>query len=128
MYQNFPGFNAFREATKFYYVTAIGYGVLIGSFAAYVHETSYPGFLKNAAKWSVLALTALLFLYNARPIVSGEMGNLFVERQIHRDYLLLRDHIVDQNSFFRTFWLPSTSRWGYYSDMNPRLVNGDVLP
>jgi len=32
LFKNVPGFNAFREASKFYFLIALGYSVLIGSF------------------------------------------------------------------------------------------------
>jgi hypothetical protein len=123
LYDHFPGFNAFREASKFYFLVALGYSVLIGSFVYWLWHHFNKSKWQNITKHFLTFLIAILFLWNVKPIITGEIGTLFISRHVPNDYLVLRDFILKQDEFFRTFWTPTDSRWGIYTNQNPKISN-----
>lgn len=127
LFENFPGFNAFREATKFYFLIALGYSVLIGAFVAWLWENWNKQKWKIYAKYFLTFLIYFIFLWNTKPIITGEIGSMFVPRNLPQDYLILKDFILNQNYFFRTFWVPRDSRWGIYVNNNPKISNVGII-
>ncbi len=124
LYNNFPGFNAFREASKFYFITAIGYSVLIGYFMQWLWETKFTNLYQRYARVLASILIAGIFLYNSIPLVTLELGSLFIPRHIPQEYKVYNEFIISQDDSFRTLWVPSESKWGYYSNSKPRLGFG----
>ncbi len=124
LFENFPGFNAFREASKFFSLIAISYAVLIPSF---FDKAKF----KNKYIFLILfSALSLIFIYNLKPLVIGSMGTMFVERTIPNDYQILRNKINSDNEYFRTLWIPNYSRWGTLSNEHPKiglieLINSD---
>lgn len=127
LYNNFPGFNAFREASKFYFMIALGYSILIGSFVSWIWENWREKKWQIYGKYLLLLLISLIFLWNAKPIITGEFGTMFVARHIPNDYLVLKDYILKQPEFFRTFWTPNYSRWSIYTNQKPEISNVGII-
>lgn len=123
MYLHFPGFNAFREATKFYYIIVLWYSMLIGSFVSYVSKNMTQRILKTA----IITAISGLFLYNTLPILSGSIGNLFIQKEIPADYMVFRNFVLKQDGFFRVFWVPRSTRWWVYTDEKPSISSINVL-
>lgn len=121
LYDNFPGFNAFREASKFYYVSAIGFSVVIGLFMDWLWSFKPKLILQSYLRLFISVLCVFIFLYNSKPLVTLEFGSLFIPRHIPEEYKIYNDFIIDQQAPFRTLWFPSDSKWGYYSNTNPKL-------
>ncbi len=114
LYTHFPGFNAFRESSKFYFLIALGYSVLIGSFVSWIWNHWTEKGATTYAKYALTAIIAVLFLWNTKPILTGEFGTLFVPRHVPQDYLIVKDFILEQPEEFRTLWVPTSSRWSIY--------------
>ncbi len=123
LFDHFPGFNAFREASKFYLFTALGYSVLIGSFVAWLWKNWNDTKWKVAGKYAFTILIVAIFLWNSKPLVTSEIRTLFVPRHIPNDYLILKNFILQQPGFFRTFWTPRESRWAIYTNEKPKIGN-----
>jgi hypothetical protein len=115
LYTNFPGFNAFREASKFYILNVLGISALIGYF---VNEYKFTN-LK--VKYSIYALLFLIFIGNTYPIFSGKIDTLFVPRKYPQQYQEFNKKIESENQEFRILWVPTNSKWGAYSNQNPVL-------
>jgi hypothetical protein len=118
LHQRFPGFNAFREASKFYFLIALAYAVLVGAFIKHIFERYAQ---KKFLKYGLLLGASLVFLWNVKPILTGEMYSIFVPQQIASDELKIRDYIALQTGSFRTFWNPSDSKWASYSNYRPKI-------
>ena len=127
LYQHLLGFSAFREASKFYFIIALGYSVLIGSFIAFILQNWIKSKLKIFSKYFLTILIIFLFLWNTKPLISGEIGSLFIPRQIPGDYLVFKDFILKQDGFFRTFWTPTYSSWSIFTKQKPEVSNVVVM-
>lgn len=120
LHQNFPGFNAYREASKFYFAIALSYAILIGSFVTFFFERFAQ---KKFLKYAIFASACLIFLWNAKPILTGEMHGIFTPKAAPSNEKKIRDHIHSQNGSFRTLWNPTYPIWASYSAYRPK-VNG----
>jgi hypothetical protein len=121
LYSHFPGFNAYREASKFYGLIALSYGLLIGMLIDWVINNWREGYSKKILLPVFVVCVSALFLINLKPLITGEMGSLYVARSMPEDYEKLNKFISGQNNYFRTLWMPTFSTWGYYSDLHPEL-------
>lgn len=127
LYLNLPGFNAFRDSTKFYFYIALGYAVLIGAFTKYLSMVSHLSSWKKVTRISLIILINVIFLWNAKPLVTGEIRTVYVPRDIPNDYLVLKDFLKQQDGFYRTLYIPRESRWGYYTNQHPKMSSIDLL-
>lgn len=127
LYGHLPGFNAFREATKFYFLIIIGYAMLLGFFTSFLLDGAMKGKAIVWAKWGVLVAIGCLFLLNARPIVTGAIDTMFVPRVVPSDYLALKSVSLKQPTPSRTLWIPRNSRWGINLDAHPLLSATGLL-
>lgn len=130
LYNNLPGFNAFREASKFYIIIAFGYSVLLGAFIEYIWNMWKTGNIRVFSKYILTIVIAFLFLFNTKPFLLGEINSLFVQRSVPTDYLVVKDFINNQSEFFRTLWVPTGSRWTVSTSNHPEvrtidMINGD---
>ena len=121
MYIHFPGFNAFREASKFYFLIALGYSVLIAAFIDVVWKNKSSILRNTSIKLVIVFIVIILFVANTKPVLTQEIGSLFVARQIPGDYKKLENVISQKNNYFRTLWIPIDSRWSIYANNHPKL-------
>ncbi|HSX06767.1 MAG TPA: hypothetical protein VLG92_03540 [Candidatus Saccharimonadia bacterium] len=114
LFTHAPGFNAFREASKFYLLTALAYAVLLPAVYWYV-KTRYK------RKWLTIGcftILALLFLPNLIPIATNAIGGTFDKRSMPKQYVAL-NKFLDTSDYGRILWVPQKSRWGYASANHP---------
>jgi hypothetical protein len=126
LYSHFPGFNLFREASKFYTVTALGYLGLLAYLLLYLKIS------KNAfsAKYLYIGFSVVIIFISAinlKPLITTEFGTLFVDRHIAQDYLILKDFISSQPEYFRTLYIPRNSSFGFFTDVHPRVSDVDAI-
>ena len=126
LYQYLPGFNAFREATKFYFFIVVGYAVLIGFFIAHMWERRSLGGWRRPVAYATIAILAGIFLWNTKPLVTGEIGSMWESRTIHADYSVLRDFLRNDREYSRILVVPGFGSWVNNSHVHP-LTGTDTL-
>jgi hypothetical protein len=131
LFTHLPGFNAFREASKFYVLIVIGYSVLIAALVDWLWRNWRNVYWQKITTYGATALVAVIFLLNGKPYINGSIQSLYVARNVPADYELISKLLVSQDQFFRTTWLPSASRWGFHSPTHPSislptLTNGNL--
>jgi hypothetical protein len=127
LYKYFPGFNAFREASKFYFIIALGYSVLIAAFIDWLWINWKKTKWQIFGKYTLIIVIAAVFLWNTKPFITGEIATLFVPRQIPADYLVVNNFLLKQDDYFRTLWIPTTSRWAVYTNSHPEVNTVDMI-
>ncbi|MBP9750443.1 MAG: hypothetical protein KBC95_01205 [Candidatus Peribacteraceae bacterium] len=119
LYENFPGFSLFRDGSKFFILIALGYAGLLHSLF-----TSLAQGRATVRKRVVFGATAMVVLavagMNVLPLVTGEIGTLFVPRRMPTDYRVMREAIGGQEEYFRTAWVPRSSPWAFFSANHPK--------
>lgn len=128
LFNNLPGFGAFREASKFFLLIAIGYAILIGSLVDWLLNNFYYTKRQILSTRFIIIIILFIFLSNIIPFINGKISTIFVPRKIHKDYIVLNDYIAKQPQYFRTLWMPIFTRWGANSEYHPTLSIIDLLP
>jgi len=121
LFNKVPGFNAFREGTKFYFLIALGYSALIGGYAASIRDIKFKSRLNIFVSWIPILLVVTVLLLTVKPIINGAAGSMYISRNIPNDYQILRKFITKDNSYFRTLWVPVVSRFGISTLNNPAI-------
>lgn len=121
LFGNMPGFSAFREATKFYFFIVLSYAVLIAALFAWLLDRHNKQLWRKQCIYMFAALVAGLFLFHVKPLITGEVATLHAAREIPRDYKILKDFLLAQPEYFRTYWLPRDSRWAVFTRDHPKM-------
>jgi hypothetical protein len=119
LYEYLPGFNAFREPTKFFIFVIIGYTFLITSFFEYLHNLFFYK-RKIIYYLSVSVFFVFCILINI-PVITKEIGGMYASKEIASDYDIVAKQISEEDEFFRTLWIPNTSMWSYYDNNHPQI-------
>lgn len=123
LFEHFPGFNAFREASKFYIYIMLGYPILIGYFLSWISDHKKLHKVTYVAYFSLVALTTTF----AFPIFTKSIGTLFVERTIPQEYLELNEALFTKPEQFKTLWIPRKSKWSFYNDTKTFVSFDEVI-
>ncbi len=74
----------------------------------------------------ILAAISVLF-FLIRPALLGELGGTFKSTIFPNDYKTLETFLSSQNHFFRTLWLPTKQRFGFYSNLHPAISANELF-
>lgn len=66
-------------------------------------------------------------LYLIQPALLGQLTGTFKSKTIPREYISLEKYISQDEFFFRTFWIPKTQRFGFYSSDHPVIPAQDFI-
>lgn len=118
-YQHMPGFNAFRESSKFYLISSLSSAALIG-----FSISSISRFFKNEKLFRfILFILFLFFIIQAKPILTSSMGTVFIPRSYPVEYQYLNNFINNDRNFSRILWFPHTNRFGTYTNLHPGITS-----
>lgn len=118
LYTHLPGFNFFREASKFYFMITIFYAVLIALGTDLVLSQRW---LPQPVKVTFILFVNLILIWNTLPLINGSMGTLFVPRTMPDSYMQINNLITKQNEFSRILWVPKNSRWTAGTNNHPKV-------
>jgi len=132
MFEHIPGFIMFRDSTKFYIFIALSYSILI-PFLLYnfsktisLHgQKIYKKFSENYALFIVFLIFTIFWMFTIRQAVLGQLGGTFKPTKMPQEYIKLEDFLSSQEQFYRTFWVPSVQRFGFYSQNHPAITAKD---
>jgi hypothetical protein len=114
LFENIPGFSAFREATKFYFFIALGYSIL----AAYFFDWLWK---KISKKMFLLALFFYIISLglNVLPLINGDIKTMHIKKYIPDDYLLKNQYYLNLTNYSRILWVPRVPAWEIYDSKRP---------
>lgn len=133
-FEYIPGFQLFRDPTKWYSLIALSFSILIPWFVLntynklkeskilHVPVVSIRNSNKTFNLQNIFVLTVLgCLVILIKPAWSGELGGAFKSVSIPQDYLELEKVLSSDNEFYRTLWIPSYQRFSYYSTNHPSI-------
>ena len=115
LYKHFPGFMLFRESSKLYLLTTIGYLGLIALNLNSIKIKLKPVYY---ASLFILLLTSFI---NLKPLINKSIDSLFISRNIPLEYNLINTKLESDPEFYRVLSVPVFSRWMSFSENHPRL-------
>ena len=124
LYYNLPGFNIFREPSKFYLISCIGYLGLFAFSLKYIVLSNNR--ISNIVKGMVISLFLVIPICASMPFITGDAGWLFASKVQPSEYGVLNESISKQRDYFRTYWIPRDSQWGFYNFDKPKISSVSV--
>lgn len=112
-YENLPGFGMYREATKFYLMTSLGFTVSIGTLFASIKN--------NIVKYVLILLFLIYQTSILLPVISNKLNSTFIPRNIPDEYVHFNEKIDAEGDFYRVLWLPRLSRWASNSPLHQNI-------
>lgn len=121
LYNYIPGFNAFRESGKFYFIIALGYSLLVGLFIVYISKRG-RGVIDKIITVFIVVVFSLSVYLNVKHLIFG-VDPILKSKSIPEDYQVFNDYVLNQPEYFSILWLPYASKqWAdEYSDNKPSL-------
>lgn len=124
LFQKFPGFQMFRDSTKWYGFVALSFSLLVPYTLMRVSSIRF----KQHTTYYILLTTFLLFwAFTIRQNFLGELKGTFAPHKSPSEYFQLADFLSTQSQFFRTLWFPSLHQYSYSSASHPAIPGGDFL-
>lgn len=128
LFDNFPGFNMFREASKFYILIAFSYSLMLGFSIKEIGDRLKYRQKQKIVRNIFLISTFLLIIYMAKPAFTKEIGGTYITADIPEEYVQLNNFIENNRSgFFRTYWYPTYQYFGYRSYDHPAISHIDLF-
>lgn len=119
LFNNFPGFSLFRDPTKWYFLIALSYSLLIPLSLIEISKR----FKRSEHLLAVVFLG--FFVFTLIPIFSMKLGIKTVN--MPADYIKLEGFLNQERDFFRTLWIPTYQRFGLYNNNHPVVVGIEQL-
>lgn len=127
MFDHVPGFVMFRDPTKFYLFTAVGYAVSIPY--TLVHASNYLSAIvpTRRSRQAIVRLIPVLFVgmwvFLIRPVYSGTVSGNFSPKSVPEEYIRLKDMLISDPTPSRVLWLPAAEKFAYQSDIHPVITS-----
>jgi hypothetical protein len=119
LYGHVPGFNAFREATKFYVLIIIGLATLVGFGVKALDGWSRDSAPRRRLWRLAVGVVSSVMLLNALPLIDGRAETLFVPKEKPANAAAW-ERLVDSGSgFYRTMLVTGETPWRAFSDNRP---------
>lgn len=121
LYNHMPGFNAFRESSKFFTMSSLALAVLIGYFFMKTNEgirANHEVLWYWLSRGIFIGLLLIVFL-NAKTIARGDIGTMFIPRDVPREYTELNNFLTEHKEYFRVLWFPHVNRFGIATNVHP---------
>ena len=128
LFANIPGFSLFRDSTKFFFLVALSYSVLIGITVEELGKRlSWK--IENG-RWKTIFVPLLLtsyFLLLIHPVWLSKMTGTFSEPMYKEEFLKAADILKKDDNFGRIFWIPSRASLGFASPAHPSAEAGRFI-
>lgn len=115
LFTHIPGFSLFRDSTKFFFLVALSYSVLI----AFTVDEITKRFSKLKVIFPVFIVIYLLFLI--RPVYLGQMTGTFSMPRYQNEYFSIAKKLEEDKNFGRIFWISARPPLGYASPLHSSL-------
>lgn len=119
LFTNLPGFNVFRDPTKFFFIVSLAYAILIGTSV-----NALKGFFESKY---IYAGFLFLTLFLVRPVFLGNMTGTFSKPIYLNEQKEIEKLLSTDTDFGRVLWLPTKTSLGYYSSVHPSVELADLL-
>lgn len=121
LFIHIPFFNAFRDPTKFYFMIAISYSVLIPyalSRIADALSTRHPK-IKETVSAAIFGLFVTYWTIVVLPAFNGTVTGTFTSVAVPADYHRFEEMLSKETDFSRTLAVPWHNRFIYESENHP---------
>ncbi len=119
LFKRVPGFSLFRDSTKFFFLVALSYSVLIAFGIDWILKMLDNKF-KNKQIFKVIPWVFVIYcLFLISPVFTGKMTGTFSKPIYTKESSVVADIINKDNDYSRIFFIPSRAPLGYTSPLHP---------
>lgn len=118
LYSHVPGFNAFREGSKFYLLSALGFAGL----TTLLIDCLLKSKLNILIKVTTAAVPLVLLSLNLIPFANNNIGTTTTPRIIPTAYIKWNQYLESDKNYSRVLWLPNLSRWADSTEIHPNVT------
>ena len=118
LYQRFPLFSMYREATKFYLLTSLAFSVSAGYFYEKIKNLN----TRYLFVFAFIIYQTVVFI----PFINGKVGSTFGNFEIPYEYVEYNKFIQEEQDFYRVLWLPKVPRWVSFSENQQNIGVADL--
>lgn len=120
LFTHVPGFSLFRDPTKFFFLVALSYSVLIGvTVDELTKRFNWSLSIGHLSLKVIPLLLAFYFLVLISPVWLGKMTGIFSNPIYQNEFFNLADGLGKDKEFGRVFWIPAKAPLGYSSPTHP---------
>lgn len=120
LFEHIPGFVLYRDPTKWYLLTALGYSLLIPiAIDAIVQRM-------KRIRWLPYALFCAFWVFLLLPVFTGQVNGNLRPMRLTDEYVRFADDFSKDTRFSRTLWIPSPDKF-IYSDWRHPVVTMEQL-
>lgn len=122
LYRHIPGFNLYREASKWYMMVALGYW---GSLSFFFENVSSS---EQRTKWHRYLNTFVLCVllgtsaFNLKPLLTQEIGTTFIASTRPEVYKDIEELYAQDTNYHRILSFPHAVSWITHSPLHPLLA------
>lgn len=129
LFKKIPVFQLYREASKFYLITAVGLFGLLG-FSMKYGEIALQSIKIPIKKANLLISVIILLLsfINLYPLVSNQFETTFVSHPVPKAFEKLNHEILSDSRFYRTLWLDTCCQYIVFNKYHPRAFEPEFVP
>lgn len=122
LYEHVPPFRLYREASKFYFLTAFGYFGLLGySIKSMKYLPIFLTISTHIMKRVCVVIILILSLINLFPLFTKSIGTTFISNPIPTEFTDINYTIINDDTFYRTIWLDSCCQYISFDSNHPRV-------
>jgi len=131
LFGNIPGFELFRDSTKFYLLVALSYSILIPysllEISNKVSSIKYKALNMHNTYYIIPATFLIVWAFLIHPVILGQLRGTFKKHEVPKEYVILKDFLYKQPEFFRTLWVPRQERFTFLSNIHPSVEAGALF-
>lgn len=122
LFTKLPGFNLFRDSSKFYFLAAFAYSILVG----FTSESFLLIIRKHTKRFNkYIFLTALILsiylVITFSPVWSGKMTGTFNPPIYQNEFKNVNSILRNDKDYGRVLWIPTKAALGLSSPIHPAL-------
>lgn len=98
-----PGFSLFRDSSKFFFLVALSYSILLGV----VVEEIIKRFKRY--RFLIVGIITVYLILLTNPVWTLQMTGTFSQPPLQKEYSQLSTFLANDSNFSRIFWIPTIS-------------------
>ncbi len=122
-YTYIPGFSLFRDSSKFYFLIALSYGVLIARSS----DLLATYFKKNSLGLAVPVIIMTYIAYLAAPTYLNQMTGTFSSARDKESHLQAAQLLRGDDNYSRVMWVPNLRPMSFTSPQHPSIEASRLL-
>lgn len=118
LFTHIPGFSLFRDPTKFYFLIALAYSILLAISIEEICKLSSRYKILNKFVKATPFIVLVYLVWLVRPVYLGQMTGMFSKPIYEKEYFKLAEILEKDLDLSRIFWIPTKAPLGFSSPIH----------